>query len=112
MTQPIQTHINAYYADLITAKQEAAVANQKVIELEQAIEARGHPVPNADGSLPEPDTEDVATSDDVSAAEVKPLNKMNRKELNEEAVAAGVEDPESLETKKDVINAIQEKETK
>lgn len=111
MAQPIETHINAFYADLATAKTEAAVANQKVIELEQIIESRGHPLPEKDGSIPEPKTEDAVQPDDVSAAETKPLEKMNREELNVAANDAGVEDAESLETKKDVIEAIREKET-
>lgn len=71
MTQPIQTHINAYYSDLITAKQEAAAANQRVIELEEAIRARGGEVPGENSPKVEvvPPQEDIASSDDMSAAE-------------------------------------------
>lgn len=69
MTQPIQTHINAYYADLIAAKQAAAVANQRVTELEDAIRARGGVVPGEEAPEPEESAEDTASSDDVSAKE-------------------------------------------
>lgn len=69
MPQPIPTHINAFYADLLTAKRELAVAEQKVKELEDVIVARGGELPDANGSLPEVKKEDVAHSDDVSAAE-------------------------------------------
>lgn len=79
MAQPIQTHINAYYQDLATAKKEAAVAQQKVVELEEAIKARGGQLPLADGSIPEEPVEDTAHSDDVSAAEVKPTQKDSKR---------------------------------
>lgn len=69
MTQPVQTHINAYYAELITAKQQKAVADQRVVELEQEIIGRGGELPNNEIPQPEPVHEDIATSDDTSAAE-------------------------------------------
>lgn len=74
MTQPIQTHINAFYADLVVAKREEAVSHQKVVELENTIVARGYQLPNSDGSFPDPDTrvEDVVHSNDVSATEQIP----------------------------------------
>lgn len=71
------THINAYYADLIVAKQEAAVANQKVTELQDSIVAQGFQLPDADGSFPDPEEqlEDTADQKDVSAAEEQPAAK-------------------------------------
>lgn len=109
----VPTNINAYYADLTVAKQEAAIAAQKVANLEDQIKGMDHPLPNEDGSLPEPQTEDTASSDDVSASEtpeVKPLDKMNRSELEAAAKEAGIEAPEELDTKKDIVEAIQEAE--
>lgn len=105
MPKVIPTHINAYYADLTVAKQEAAVAQQKVEQLEEQIKGMGHPLPNKDGSFPEPEIEDTASSDDVSAAE-KPVDKQTRPELNKTAEEAGVETPEKLDTKQDVKEAI------
>lgn len=75
MTQPIQTHINAYYADLITAKQQAAAAQQRVVEIEEVIRARGGVVPGEEEPTPEPETERVASADDISAAEEKPKDR-------------------------------------
>lgn len=69
MAQPIQTHINAFYADLLVAKREVAEAQQKVKELEDVIVARGGELPS-DGAEPaEPVKEDAVQSDDVSAME-------------------------------------------
>lgn len=69
MTQRIQTHINAFYADLVTAKQELAVADQKVKELEDAIVAQGGELPSNSVVSPTPVKEDTVQPGDVSAAE-------------------------------------------
>lgn len=69
MPQPIQTHINAFYADLLLAKRAVAEAQQKVKELEDVIVGRGHELPSDDVAAPPPVKEDVVQSNDVSAAE-------------------------------------------
>lgn len=107
MPQPIPTNINAFYADLTEAKKQEAVAHQEVIRLEEYITAQGHPLPLEDGSIPEKDEEDTASSDDVSAAEQKPLDKMNRDELDSYASAHGIQNPAQYDTKKDLIDAIE-----
>lgn len=104
--QIVPTHINAFYRDLADAKQAVAVAQGKVDVLEEQITGMGYPLPNKDGSIPNSEGEDTATSEDVSAAESKPLDKMNRDELNAIASEKGIEAPEELGTKKDVLNAI------
>lgn len=105
MPKIIPTHINAYYADLTAAKQAAAEAEQKVAVLEEQIQGMGHPLPNKDGSFPEPEVEDTASSEDTSAAE-KPVEKQTRPELNKTAEEAGVKAPEKLDTKQDVKAAL------
>jgi hypothetical protein len=76
MAQPIQTHINAFYTELATAKRELAVAQQRVIELEDAIIGRGYDLPDANTAEEEVgSSEDTATSDDVSASEEKRTRK-------------------------------------
>lgn len=81
MTQPIQTHINAYYQDLITAKQEAAAANQRVIELEDAIRAKGGVVPGEEKIVETAvaEIDEGASADDVSATEEKHSNNPFKK---------------------------------
>lgn len=108
----VPTHINAYYRDLIDAKQAAAVADQRVVELEAQIVAMGGTLPGEEVSTPEAVPEDTVTPEDVSATESqdKPLSKMNRSELNAKATELGVEAPEELETNKAVIEAIKSKE--
>lgn len=69
MPQPIQTHINAFYADLIAAKRAVAEAEQKVKELEDIIIARGGELPSDTVEAPAPVKEETAQSTDVSAAE-------------------------------------------
>jgi hypothetical protein len=105
MAQFIQTHINAFYEDLATAKKELAVAEQRVTELEEAIIAKGGKLPLADGTIPEADAEDTAHSSDVSAAEDKPVEKYNRDELDAYAHELGLK-PEKYETKKELLEAI------
>lgn len=109
----IPTNINAFYSDLAEAKKEEAIAHQKVIELQDTIVARGHQLPNADGSFADPneDQEDTASSDDVSAAEVKPLTSMNRDELETYATEHGVENPVQYQTKSELLSAINAKES-
>lgn len=69
MPQPIQTHINAFYADLIAAKRAVAEAQQKVKELEDVIVARGGDLPSDVVEAPTSVKEDAVKPDDVSAAE-------------------------------------------
>lgn len=69
----IETHINALYADLITAKQAAAVAQGEVEKLEDQIRGRGAEVPGEAVEAPELPSEDVASSEDVSATESIPV---------------------------------------
>lgn len=83
MAQLIPTHINAYYDELLTAKQIAAAANAKVTELEDYIRGHGGTVPGEEepGGVPAPSSEpeDTASSNDVSAAEEKPSNNPFKK---------------------------------
>lgn len=69
MPQPIQTHINAFYADLIAAKRAVAEAEQKVKEIEDVIVGRGHELPSDEVVVSEPVKEDTVKSNDVSANE-------------------------------------------
>lgn len=75
MPKVIETHINAYYAELAEAKKAKLVADKRVTELEEVIVGRGHPLPEADGSFADPAAEDVAHSNDVSAAEATDAKK-------------------------------------
>lgn len=105
----VQTHINAYYRDLADAKTAVAVAQGRVQELEQQIVGQGGELPTDGVVIPQAVPEDVVTNEDVSAVETaseKPLDKLNRTELNAKAKEAGVDSPEDLDTKKDVIDAI------
>ncbi len=102
----VPTNINAYYADLATAKQESAVASQKVAILEEQIKAMGGVLPDAEAPVPEEPAEETSSSEDVSASEVKPLEKMNRPELEAAAKDAGIDHPEDLDTKADIREAI------
>lgn len=69
MPQPIQTHINAFYADLLVAKRAVAEAQQKVKEIEDVIVGRGGELPSDDVAAPQPVKEDTVKPDDVSAIE-------------------------------------------
>lgn len=69
MPQPVQTHINAFYADLQQAKREVAEAQQKVKELEDIIVARGGELPSDTVEAPAPTKEDTVQPSDVSATE-------------------------------------------
>lgn len=69
MPQPIQTHINAYYADLATAKRQVAEAEQRVKELEDAIVARGGELPSDVVEASAPIKEDAVSPTDISATE-------------------------------------------
>lgn len=75
MPKVVPTHINAYYADLIVAKQAAAEANQKVVLLEEQIKAMGGELASDEASVPQKPEEDTVTSEDVSAKEEKPAEK-------------------------------------
>lgn len=79
MPQIVQTHINALYADLATAKQEAAVAQGRVELLEDQIRGRDGVVPGEEVKAPETSKEDTADSSDISAAETKPTKKATKK---------------------------------
>lgn len=95
------TSINAFYAELEVAKAQVQVAQGQVEHLENQIRDRGGVVPGeeqeANGTPEQPVAE-------------KPLNKFNREELNAKAVEVGVENPEELENKRAVIEAIEGKE--
>lgn len=69
MPQPIQTHINALYADLIAAKRAVAEAEQKVKEIEDVIVGRGCELPSDEVVVPEPVKEDAVQPNDISASE-------------------------------------------
>lgn len=77
----VPTHINAYYRDLIDAKQAAAVAQARVEDLEAQIVAMGGTLPGEEVSVPETVPEDVVSPEDVSAAEepVKDVSKKGQK---------------------------------
>lgn len=77
----VPTHINAYYRDLIDAKQAAAIAQARVDELEAQIVAMGGTLPGDEVPAPEPVAEDVVSPEDVSAAEepVKDVSKKGQK---------------------------------
>lgn len=72
MPQVVQTHINALYADLTTAKQEADIAQGKVEILEDQIRGRGGVVPGEEVDTPSLPKEDTVTAEDVSATESVP----------------------------------------
>lgn len=79
MPKLVQTHINALYADLLGAKQTAAIAQGEVDKIEDAIRARGGEVPGEDAVQPDRQEEDTASAEDVSATEHKPSNKFFKK---------------------------------
>lgn len=99
--QPQPTHINAYRTELAEAERELAQAQGKVDGLKETIAT----MEAADKAAAEAPADPNAVGSDVDAVEgdeaqsAKDLEKLKRDELEKEAEAAGVPNPEDSPNK-------------
>lgn len=107
------TNINAFYAELEIAKSRLQAVQGEVEHLENQIRDRGGVVPGEEKKSKKKDNPKLAPEANETPEQPvveKPLDKLNREQLNAKAVEAGVEKPEELENKNAVIKAITAKE--
>lgn len=93
------TNINAYKEELAQAEIALDQAKSKVESLKAYIKSvEGEPAP------------EVVEAVETDVVVAKSLSKQNRDELNATAEDWGIEDPESYETKADLVEAIEAKQ--